>query len=132
MMAYRLKVTFAAGGREYLPGDILPGGISSLDFEFLKSKKFIEIVDIPECSEEDFEKDFDGFNENFGLKSADEIKKIRSKKDAAAYAASIGLDLGDYEKKSLKEIQEEIIIYQEEHEDSEDIQESEGDEDGED
>ena len=129
MVAYRLKVTFAAGGKEYLPGDILPADIASSDFEFLKSKKFIEIVDIPEGSHEEFGEDFESFDEEFGLKSVEEIKRIRSKRDAAVYATSIGLDLGEYEKKSLKELQEEILNYQEEFEGSEDGQEGGNEED---
>ena len=127
MMAYKLKVTFAAGGKEYLPGDILPADIASSDFEFLKSKKFIEIVDIPEGLDEEFAEDFEGLDEEFFLKSMEEVKRIRSKREAAAYAALIGLDLGDYEKKSLKELQEEILNYQEEYKDSEERQESEED-----
>ncbi len=128
MMAYRLKVTFVTGGKEYLPGDILPTDIDSGDFKFLKSKKFVEVVDVvPKDDEEDFEKEFGGFEGDFVLKNAEEIMRIRSKKEAAAYAALIGLDLGDYEKKGLKEIQEEIINYQDEHKDSEDSQEGEGD-----
>ncbi len=127
MMAYKLKVTFAAGGKEYLPGDILPADIASSDFEFLKSKKFIEIVDIPEGLDEEFAEDFEGLDEEFFLKSREEVKRIRSKREAAAYAALIGLDLGDYEKKSLKELQEEILNYQEEYKDSEERQESEED-----
>lgn len=127
MMAYKLKVTFAAGGKEYLPGDILPADIASSDFEFLKSKKFIEIVDIPEGLDEEFAEDFEDLDEEFFLKSREEVKRIRSKRDAAAYAALIGLDLGDYEKKSLKELLEEILNYQEEYEDSEERQESEED-----
>ena len=127
MMAYKLKVTFAAGGKEYLPGDILPADIASSDFEFLKSKKFIEIVDIPEGLDEEFAEDFEGLDEEFFLKSREEVKRIRSKREAAAYAALIGLDLGDYEKKSLKELQEEILNYQEEYKDSEERQDSEAD-----
>ena len=121
MVAYRLKVTFATGGKEYLPGSILPADIASSDFQFLKSKKFIEIVDVSEGSNEEFDEDFEGFDdEDIGLKSMEEIRRIRSKRDAAAYAVSLGLDLGEYEKKSLKEIQEEIINYQEEQEGDED------------
>ena len=68
MVAYRLKVTFATGGKEYLPGSILPADIASSDFQFLKSKKFIEIVDVSEGSNEEFDEDFEGFDdEDFGL-----------------------------------------------------------------
>ena len=41
-------------------------------------------------------------------------RKPKAKKDVAAYAASIGLDLGDYENKKLKELQDEVINFQEE------------------
>lgn len=129
MTAYKLKITFVTNGKEYQPGDILPADISSSDFDFLKSKKFIEVADISE--EEDYEESddyFDGFGKGiFKLMSVEEIKRIRSKKDAAAYAELIGLDMGDYAKKSLKELQEEIINYQEEYEDDEDNQGGEGD-----
>ena len=51
------------------------------------------------------------------FKNADEIRKFRKKKDVAEYAASIGLDLGeDYDKKSLDELCDEVINYQEEAE----------------
>lgn len=127
MMAYRTKVTVMMNGKEYRPGDVLPDGIPPSDFDFLKSKRFIEVVDIPAGSNEDSEEDFEGFNGDFSLKSVEEIRRIRSKKDADSYAASIGFDLGDYEKKSLKELQEEIINYQEEQEDDGDDEESNDD-----
>ena len=128
MTAYKLKITFVTNGKEYQPGDILPADISSSDSDFLKSKKFIEVADV---SEEDYEESddyFDGFGKGiFKPMSVEEIKRIRSKKDVAAYAELIGLDLGDYAKKSLKELREEIINYQEEYEDDEDNQGGEGD-----
>ena len=49
------------------------------------------------------------------MKNPDEIRKIRSKKDVAAYARKIGLDLGEnYEEKSLKDLQAAVIDFQEE------------------
>ncbi len=49
------------------------------------------------------------------LKSPEDIKKIRSKKELAVYADSIGLYLEEaFEEKGLKELQEEIINFQEE------------------
>lgn len=127
MMAYRTKVTVVTNGKEFKPGAILPADISKLDLDFLKSKKFVEVIDAVATAYDDGAEDdeddgndqgddFDGFNEiNPGaIKSADEIKAIKAKKDVAAYAASIGLDLGDYENKKLKELQDEVINFQEE------------------
>lgn len=127
MMAYRTKVTVVTNGKEFKPGAILPADISKLDLDFLKSKKFVEVIDAAAAAYDDGAEDaeddgddqgddFVGFNEiNPGaIKSADEIKAIKAKKDVAAYAASIGLDLGDYENKKLKDLQDEVINFQEE------------------
>ena len=133
MAAYKTKVTVVTNGRKYMPGAILPAGISSVDLDFLKEKKFVELADVPEAAfdEDDGEEEFDGFDEvNPGaVKSADEIRQIRVKKDVAAYAASIGLDLGDWNKKSLKVLQEEVINYQEEQLSQEDEEGQDGGED---
>lgn len=124
MMAYRTKVTVVTNGKEFKPGAILPADISKLDLDFLKSKKFVEVIDAAAAAYDDGAEDdgddqgddFGGFDEiNPGaIKSTDEIKAIKAKKDVAAYAASIGLDLGDYENKKLKELQDEVINFQEE------------------
>ena len=112
MAAYKTKVTVITNGKEYLPEMILPADISSADLEFLKEKKFVELADVPEAL---FEEDDGDEDLNTGeVKSADEIRKIRVKKDIAVYAVSIGLDLGDWDKKPLKVLQEEVINYQEE------------------
>lgn len=122
-MKYRTKITVRAAGKTYEPGEILPADISGADLAFLKSKKFVEPVDSAESAYEEPEdpadedgEPFDGFDEiePGALKSAEEIQKIRSKKDVAAYAAQIGLDLGDYEGKGLKELQAAVINFQEE------------------
>lgn len=124
-MRYRTKVTVVTGGREYKPGTILPEDISKGDLVFLKSKGFVDPVDMaPAAAAGDDETDpgdeggdFSGFNEREpeALKSPDEIRKIRSKKDVFSYAASIGFNLGEnYEEKSLKALQEEVINFQEE------------------
>ena len=122
-MRYKTKVTVLTGGKTYNPGTILPADISSADLAFLKSKKFVEPVDIPAAlvdeteDREDEGGDFSGFNERVpeALKSPEEIRKIRTKKDIFSYAASVGLDLGEnYEEKSLKELQETVINFQEE------------------
>ena len=75
----------------------------------------------PEEDPEDYQEQesggFAGFDmmEPAGLKSPDEIRKIRSKKDVAAYAESIGCNLGEnYEEKSLKDLQVAVIDFQEE------------------
>lgn len=117
MVAYRTKVTLMSNGKEYRPGSILPADISSADLAFLKEKKFVELADVSEAvMDESGDDEFEGLDEMDpgAVKSTDEIRRIRSKKELAAYAASIGYDLGEWEKKSVKIIQEEIINYQEE------------------
>ena len=124
-MRYRTKVTFMTGGVEYRPGEILPEDISKNDLEFLKSKGFVEPADVTsdittrdgEVGSEDGNGDFPGFDEREpdALKSPEEIKKIRSKNELAKYAKAIGFDIGEgLEEKSLKELQEEVINFQEE------------------
>lgn len=122
-MRYKTKVTVVTGNKAYKPGTILPADISSADLAFLKNKKFVEPADMasvfaeePENSEEE-DAGFSGFNEREPdeLKSPEEIRKIRTKKDIFDYAASIGLNLGEhYDEKSLKELQENVINFQEE------------------
>ncbi len=127
-MRYKTKVTVTTQGKVFKPGSILPDDISKSDLAFLKSKKFVEPADVPAAAYEDPGYDpedeqepgngaFDGFNvtEPDGVKNPDEIRKIRSKKDVAAYARKIGLDLGEnYEEKSLKDLQAAVIDFQEE------------------
>lgn len=127
-MRYKTKVTVTTQGKVFKPGSILPDDISKSDLAFLKSKKFVEPADVPAAAYEDPEYDpedeqepgngaFDGFNvtEPDGVKNPDEIRKIRSKKDVAAYARKIGFDLGEnYEEKSLKDLQAAVIDFQEE------------------
>lgn len=127
-MRYKTKVTVTTKGKVFSPGSILPDDISKSDLAFLKAKKFVEPADVPaaayeepeDVQEDDPEQDSgdpSGFNmiEPDGLKSPDEIRKIRSKKDVAAYAESIGLNLGEnYEEKSLKDLQSMTIDFQEE------------------
>ena len=112
-MRYKTKVTVVTGGKAYNPGTILPADISGADLAFLKSKKFVEPADVAPVfadeadDPEDEGGDFSGFNEKVpdALKSPEEIRKIRTKKDIFSYAASVGLDLGEnYEEKSLKEL----------------------------
>lgn len=125
-MAYRTKVEVRTKGKVFPAGSILPDDISKSDLAFLKMKKFIDVVEgsgvqIDDEDEEDVEDGFagDGFDEMDPgeYKTAEEVKKIRKKKDIYTYAASIGLDLGeDFEEKSLTDLQEEVINFQEEAE----------------
>lgn len=124
-MAYRTKVEVRTNEKVYKPGSILPGNMSKIDLDFLKRKKFVEVVEIDSRAEVDADDagdegaDGDMFDEmNPGeYKSAEEVKKIRKKSDLYAYAASIGLDLGpDYEDKKVSDLADEIINYQEEKE----------------
>lgn len=126
-MKYRTKVEVVTNGKTYKPGSILPDNISGSDLAFLKMKKFVVPVDAAAIVEEPVEEetenygtgyDFSGFNEiqPGKLKNETEIRKIRSKKEIRAYADSIGLDLGENsDEKSLKELQEIIVNFQEEH-----------------
>ena len=124
-MRYRTKVTVVTGGKEYKTGSILPEDISKADLAFLKSKKFVDPVDMApvaaeydESTPENEGSGFSGFDEQEpdALKSPEEIGKIRSKKDIFNYASSIGLDLGEnYETESMKDLQEEVINFQEEN-----------------
>ena len=126
-MKYRTKVEVVTNGKTYKPGSILPDDISASDLAFLKMKKFVIPVDaaavVTEPVEEEMyrddenEGDFTGFNEMQPgkLKTEAEIRKIRSKKEIRAYADSIGLALWENsDEKSLKELQEIVVNFQEE------------------
>ena len=123
-MRYRTKVEVITNGKTYKPGSILPEDISASDLAFLKAKKFVDPVDAAAVVTAPVEEETDGGDGGFPgfdeiqpgkLKSEDEIRKIRSKKDICAYAGSIGLDLGENsEGRSLKELQETVINFQEE------------------
>ena len=126
-MRYRTKVEVVTNGKTYEPGSILPEDIPASDLAFLKIKKFVVPVDadavISEPVEDEtddgagFGGDFSGFDEMQPgkLKSETEIRKIRSKKEIRAYAGSIGFDLEENsDEKSLKELQEAVINFQEE------------------
>lgn len=126
-MAYRTKVEVRTNGKVYAPGSILPTDMSKIDLDFLKKRKFIELVEIDEDGaaadeiEEDDEDGADGdmFDELAlgGYKSADEVRKIRTKKELYAYALSIGLELGDdYEERKVGDLADEVINFQEEKE----------------
>lgn len=126
-MMYRTKVEVVTGEKTYKLGSILPADISASDLAFLKAKKFVVPADVaPFASDitedetgddEGDDGEFPGFDEMQPgkLKSTEEIRKIRAKKEIRAYADSIGLNLGDnYEEKSLKELQEIVINFQDE------------------
>ena len=123
MAKYRTKVEVRTNGKVFKPGAILPNDISKLDLNFLKAKKFVEVVDVADAVSEvdvknvEDEELEDGFDEMTpdSFKSVDEIRKFRKKKDVAEYAASIGFELGkDYDKKTLDELCDEVINFQEE------------------
>ena len=120
-MAYRTKVEVRTNGKVYAPGSILPTDMSKIDLDFLKKRKFIELVEIDErvAAADEIEEDDDMFDELApgGYKSADEVRKIRTKKELYAYALSIGLDLGDdYEERKVGDLADEVINFQEEKE----------------
>ena len=126
-MIYRTKVEVVTNGKTYKPGSILPDDISASDLAFLKMKKFVVPVDAAAVVTDPVEEETDGDDGNDGdftgfnemqpgkLKNEAEIRKIRSKKEIRAYADSIGLELGENsDEKSLKELQEIVINFQEE------------------
>ena len=126
-MKYRTKVEVVTNGKTYKPGSILPDDISASDLAFLKMKKFVVPVDAAAVVTDPVEEETDGDDGNDGdftgfnemqpgkLKNEAEIRKIRSKKEIRAYADSIGLELGENsDEKSLKELQEIVINFQEE------------------
>ncbi len=117
-MRYRTKVSVVTGGKEYRPGSILPEDISAADLDFLKSKGFVTPTDISPAGDDGYEDDvIFGFQENMPdlYKDQDQIRRMRSKKEVYSYAESIGLDLGKkFEVKSLKDLQDEVINFQEE------------------
>ncbi len=138
-MRYRTKVEVVTNGKTYKPGSILPDDISASDLAFLKMKKFVVPVDAAAVVTEPVEEETDGDDGNDGdfagfnemqpgkLKNEAEIRKIRSKKEIRAYAASIGLELGeDSDEKSLKELQEIVVNFQEEKMESDGGGEAEG------
>ena len=48
-----------------------------------------------------------------GMKTPEEIQKMRTKDEVYAYAKSIGLDLGDsYREESLKGLQGQVVSFQ--------------------
>ena len=110
-MAYRTKVEVQTNGKVYAPGSILPTNMSKIDMDFLKKRKFIELVEIDERVAAADELAPGGY------KSADEVRKIRTKKELYTYALSIGLDLGnDYEERKVGDLADEVINFQEEKE----------------
>ena len=132
-MRYRTKVEVVTNGKTYKPGSILPDDISASDLAFLKMKKFVVPVDAAAVVTDPVEEETDGDDGNDGdftgfnemqpgkLKNEAEIRKIRSKKEIRAYADSIGLELGENsDEKSLKELQEIVINFQEERMDNSD------------
>ena len=56
MAKYRTKVEVRTNGKVFKPNTILPDNLSKLDLNFLKSKKFVEVVDVTDT---DMDEDFD-------------------------------------------------------------------------
>ena len=110
-MAYRTKVEVRTNGKVYAPGSILPTNMSKID---------MRVAAADEIEEDDEDRaDGDMFDELApgGYKSADEVRKIRTKKELYTYALSIGLDLGnDYEERKVGDLADEVINFQEEKE----------------
>lgn len=129
-MKYKTKINVVSNANIYTPGSILPKSISEADMAFLKAKGFVVPADVAPATYEEadgyMEPGYEGGGNADGLggldelglfaqKSPDEIRKIRSKKEVKAYADAIGFDLGgDYEDKSLKDLQAAVIDFQEE------------------
>ncbi len=122
-MKYRTKVAVVKSGRTYGPGSILPDDISKADMEFLKRKGFLEPIDnagvdyVLQEDADDAEEEQEEFDiaDPERLKSPEEIRKMKSKKMVAAYAKRIGFLLGeDYEGRSLKDLQNDLINFQDE------------------
>ena len=95
-MAYRTKVEVRTNGKVYAPGSILPTDMSKIDLDFLKKRKFIELVEIDErvaAADEIEEDDEDGADGDMfdelalgGYKSADEVINFQEEKEAEADA----------------------------------------------
>lgn len=126
-MAYRAKVEVRTDGKVYVPGSILPDNMAKVDLDFLKKRKFIELVEVDERviaasdmeDEEEELPDSDAFDEMLPheYKSSEDIRKMRTKKDLYQYALSIGLNLGDdYEERKVGDLADEVINFQEEKE----------------
>lgn len=124
-MRYRTKVAYVMHGELYEPGAVLPPDIPGTDLAYLKGKKFVDPVDMESDRIDYGEKQLedDGITGITGflmeapdmLKTSEEIWKIRSKNDVCAYAENIGLDLWEgYKDRSLKELQEAVVNFQEE------------------
>lgn len=126
-MRYRTKVAYVIHGEMHEPGAVLPPDIPGADLKYLKSKKFLEPVDMSFDRIDDGEGqlEYDGLVNIPGfrgmlpdvLKTSEEVYKIRSKNEVCAYAENIGLDLWEgYKDRSLKELQEAVVNFQEEAE----------------
>ena len=125
-MKYRTKVTVLTGDKKYNPGAVLPENISPFDLAFLKKKGFVtpivedEQVQAAAAPDDDSEDEGGLFDEvdPGNLKTDDEIRKMKKKDEVKAYADAIGLDLGeDFKDKTLNELYDAVINYQEAVED---------------
>ena len=118
-MTYKANIKVVHGGKLYPAGTILPDTISKADMAFLKSRNYLIPCEDDAAADDDFDADdeFDEATPDGGYKTADEIGKMRSKKDVKAYADAIGCDLGDaWDEKPLKDLKEAVILFQDEQE----------------
>lgn len=118
-MKYIANIKVVHGGKLYPAGTILPDTISKADIEFLKSKNYLTPCEDSAAADDDFDDDgdFDEAAPDEDYKTADEIGKLRSKKEVKEYADTIGCDLGDgWEEKPLKDLKEAVILFQDEQE----------------
>lgn len=117
MLKYKANIKVVHGGKLYPAGTILPDTISHADIEFLKSRGYLTPCENEAAADDDYFDEYDDAAADGGYKTADEIGKLRSKKDVKAYADAIGCDLGDaWDDKTLKELKEAVILFQDEQE----------------
>ncbi len=90
-------------------------GDEEIDIGFLDTDTGEEGLGIgfPDTGAEGLGIDFPDLDGTEGMKTPEEIQKMRTKDEVYAYAQSIGLDLGDgYREESLKGLQEQVVSFQ--------------------
>jgi hypothetical protein len=98
----------------YGPGLLGPGSVLNLDAATEQRMVERRVAVYINNSDADADQSDDGLNNNkIILKTADELKKIRSKKELITYAKTIGLHSLE-EALSKEALTDEIINYQEE------------------
>ncbi len=84
-----------------------------IDIGFLDTGEEGLGIGFPDTGEEGMGIGFPDLDGMEGMKTPEEIQKMRTKDEVYAYAQSIGLDLGeDYREESLKGLQEQVISFQ--------------------